>query len=596
MANNNLSVANVDFSSLKNNFKTYLEGQSLFKDFDFTGSNLNVMLDILSYNTYMNNFYLNMVAGESFLDSAQLRDSVVSHAKILNYLPSSYTSSKAVIDLNIYPDDAPATINIPKYTGFTAMVESNTYTFTTNENITIQADANNQYKATGLELFEGEIVTELFEVNTANTSQRFVLSNKEIDTSSLVVTVTNSKTDMTNAVYTQALTTIGISGQSNTFFLVPAENERYEVQFGDDILGKKLLNGNVIEAKYRRAAANNSDGAATFSLSGDIQGYTNVAITTVSKAIGGGFGESIDSIKFNAPKSVTVQDRLVTVNDYKTLLRQEFNDIQSINVYGGEELDPPLFGKVVVSVDLADADGISDTRKQDITTFINRRAPLSISPVVVNPEFLYVDVTSEIVYNPNVTVKSDSEIETAVVSAIKSFSDLTIGDFDSKLRLSKLSRAIDDADPSILNNNTTLRLQKTITPTLAVNSSFTLNFDNEIYREIPLNNVFVDGSAPVTSSTFTFGKLINCFLRDDGSGTLQIVQDSQGTVQIVDTNIGSVDYNTGVIKIIDLNVAGYTGAGITINVIPTKQTVKSSKNIILSYNGTPSLSVTQERS
>lgn len=595
MANTTLSVANVDFGTLKSSYKTYLQGQNLFKDFDFTGSNLNVLLDVMSYNTYMNNFYLNMVAAESFLDSAVLRDSVVSHAKTLNYLPSSYTSSKATINLTITPDDAPAAITMPKYTAFTAMVDSNTYTFSTNEGITIQPDANGAYYVNNLDIFEGEIVTEMYQVNTANTSQRFILNNKEIDIDSLIVNVTESSTNFANATYTRSLNTVGMDGTSNNYFISPAENELYEIQFGDGVLGRKLSHGNIIEAKYRRSAANNADSAAVFNLAGDIQGYTNVNITTTSVSVGGGVNESIESIKFNAPKSITVQDRLVTVNDYKTLLRQAFNDIQAINVYGGEELTPPLFGKVVISVDLANADGISDQRKEDIMEYVKERAPLSISPVVVNPEFLYVDVTSEVVYNPNVTVKSDEEIKSVVVAALSTYTTSAIGDFDSKLRLSKLSRAIDDADPAIINNNTSIRLQKTIVPTIGVNGSFTLNFDNEVYREIPFNNNFVDGTAPITSSTFTFGNLVNCFLRDDGSGVLQIVQDSQGVVQIVKTSIGTVDYNTGTVQISDLNVSAYSGAGITITAVPTKQTVSSSKNIILSYNKTPHITIAQER-
>lgn len=596
MANTTLSVANVDFGTLKSSYQTYLQGQNLFKDYDFTGSNLNVLLDVMSYNTFMNNFYLNMVASESFLDSAILRDSVVSHAKTLNYLPSSYTSSKATINVEITPEDVPAAITMPKYTAFTAMVESNTYTFSTNEGVTIQADANGQYYVNNLDIFEGEIVTELYKVNTANTSQRFIINNKEVDVASLVVTITESETDMSNATYTQSLNTVGMDGNSNNYFIVPCENELYEIQFGDGVLGRKLKHGNIVEAKYRRSAANNADSAAVFNLTGDIQGYTNVSITTVSKSIGGGYNESVDSIKFNAPKSVTVQDRLVTVNDYKTLLKQAFNDIETINVYGGEELSPPLFGKVVISVDLTNADGISDQRKQDIVEYVNKRAPLSISPVVVSPEFLYVDVTSEVVYNPNVTVKSDEEIKAAVIASLETYSKSAIEDFDAKLRLSKLSRAIDDTDPSIINNNTVIKLQKTIIPTIGTAQSFTLNFDNEIYREIPLGtNGFVDGTPPVISSTFTFGSLINCFLRDDGSGVLQIVQDSQGVVQVVQSSAGTVDYNSGLVQITDLNVSAYQGAGITITASPTKQTVSSSKNIILSYNKTPKITVTQER-
>tara|TARA_R110002074_G_scaffold116833_4_gene248342 strand:+ start:5968 stop:7758 length:1791 start_codon:yes stop_codon:yes gene_type:complete len=595
MANTALNVANVDFTSIKSNLKTYLGAQNLFKDYDFDGSNLSVMLDVLAYNTYMNNFYLNMVAGESFLDSAQLRDSVVSHAKTLNYLPGSYTSSRALVDLQLYPSDTPASITIPKYTAFTSKVESNTYTFTTDEGITIAADSEGNYKTAGLTILEGEIVTELFQVNTSNTAQRYVLSNKEVDVDSLVLTVTSSTTDLSNSQWTKALTTIGIDGGSNTYFVVPAENETYEVQFGDDVLGRAVSHGNVIEARYRKAAANNADGATSFTLSGDIQGYSNVVVSTSSKSTGGGYAETIESIKFNAPKSVTVQDRLVTVGDYQTLLKQEFNDIEALNVYGGEELSPPLFGKVIVAVDLKNADGVSVQRKNEIEKFIKLRAPLSISPKVVQPEFLFVDVITEVIYNPNVTVKSDSEINTAVKVALDNFMASNINKFDATLRMSKLTNAVDLSDASILNNNATFRLQKTLIPSLGKNTSFTLDFDNAIYREIPLSNVFVDGSAPVTSSTFTYISRVGCFLRDNGSGVIQVVQDSSGKVEVVETSIGTVDYDTGKVQITDLNVSAYSGTGITLNAIPSNQTLKSSKNIILKYNDTPSITVTQER-
>ena len=485
MANSNLTVANLDFTSIKSNLQTYLTGQTVFKDFDFDGSNLNVMLDVLAYNTYMNNFYLNMVAGESFLDSAQLRDSVVSHAKILNYLPSSTTSSKATINLNIYPDDAPSSIVIPKYTAFTSMVGSNTYTFTTDEGKTVFADANGNYSTTGLDIYEGEVVTELYVFDTANTSQRFVLSNKDVDTSSLTINVTKSTSDFSNSTWTQAAGIAGMTGESNNYFIEPCENEKYEVQFGDGVIGRPLENGNVITAKYRRASANNSDGASTFALSGDIQGYSNVFISVAANSTGGGGAESISSIKFNAPKSISIQDRLVTIQDYKTLLKQQFNDIEAINVYGGDTVNPPKFGKVIISVDLKNADGISTERKEDIEEFVRNRAPLSIRPEVVNPDFLFVDVTTEVVYNPNVTVKGTEEIKSDVTAAIDTFMTANINDFDSKLRRSKLVRSIDDADGSILNNNTTLLLTKNIVPVLYQEDSYELSFDNEIYREIP---------------------------------------------------------------------------------------------------------------
>ena len=595
MANTSLSVANINFEDIKSNLRNYLTTQSALKDYDFTGSNLNVMLDILSYNTYMQNFYLNMVANESFLNSAVLRDSIVSHAKTLNYLPQSYTSSKAVVDLQIYPTDVPAQIRIPKYTPFNTSVESNTYTFTTNEDITISADASGNYKVSNLAIFEGEVVREFFTVNTSNTEQRFLISNKEVDVDSLVVKIIASSTDTSNSEWTRNLNTIGIDGSTNTYFVVPAEKEKYEIQFGDGVLGKPVENGNIVEAVYRKSSAGDALSANVFTLSGTIQGYSNVVVTTTSSAKGGSEAESDESIRNNASRSLSLQDRTVTVNDYKTILKQNFNDIEALNVYGGEQAIPPQFGKVLISVDLKNAEGIPLSRKRDIEDFVRLRAPLSITPQVVDPEFLFVDVNTVVRYNPNVTVKSDNEIKNVVVSALSTFAAANINDFDSRLRVSKLSAAIDASDPSILNNDTNIVLEKKIIPTLNATETFVLQFNNEILREIPLNNEFVDGTSPISSSTFVFDGLSGCTIRDNGSGILQIVQSQDQVLQVVNSNIGTVDYSSGLVNLNSFKTSAFTGDGIKILAQPKSRTILSTKNIILSYNNTPTVTIVQER-
>ena len=596
MANSALSVANTDFADIKGELKTYLESQSILSDYNFSGSNLNVLLDVLAYNTFMQNFYLNQVASESFLDSAQLRDSIMSHAKTLNYLPKSQTSARAEVDIEIYPANTPGTITMPKYTTFTTAVDSSSYTFTTDEGKTIQADANGRYYANSVSIYEGEIVTELFQVNTANTDQRFVLSNPEIDTSSLAVKITTSSSDTSNAEWKSSLTTIGLSGTSNVYYIVPAEGGKYELQFGDGILGRELINGNIVEATYRKCNANTANEATVFTNSDDIQGHSNVVVTTVSAASGGGFAESNNSVKFNAPKSLAIQDRTVTTDDYKTILKQEFNDIEAINVYGGEEASPPEFGKVLISIDLKNADGIPNSKKKLIEDFVSLRAPLGITPKVIDPTFLYVDVTSKVLYNPNVTTKSDSEIETIVSAAINTHATDTINDFNSKLRVSKLSAAIDAADASILNSENSILLQKKFTPTLNASGNHTLEFVNEIYRELPdSSSLFADGSAPVSSSLFTYSGLGGCSLRDNGNGVLQVVQQESSVLTIVNNDIGSVDYTNGKVTISKFLVSSFVGDAITVSVNPVSKTLKSNKNIILSYNKTPSIAIEQER-
>jgi len=596
MANTALSVANLNFNDIKSNLKTYLETQSALKDYDFAGSNLNVLLDVLAYNTYMNNFYLNMVANESFINSAVLRDSIVAHAKTLNYLPQSRASSKAVIKLDITPTDTPANITIPKYTSFTTSIESNTYTFSTNEGITINADVDGNYIANNVDIFEGEVVQELFTVNTANTDQRFVLENNEIDVDSLVVKVIVSATDTANSEWTRNLNTIDINGTSNTFFIAPAESGKYEVQFGDNVLGKAVDNGNIIQCTYRKSSADVPNSANAFSLVGDIQGYDNVAITTITSARGGSLPESDESIRKNASRSLAIQDRTVTDSDYKTLIKQNFSDVEAINVYGGELANPPQFGRVLISVDLKNAEGIPLSRKKDIEDFARLRAPLSITPVVVDPEFLYVDLSTVVRYNPNVTTKSDNEIKTVVINALQNHATAKINDFNSRLRLSKLAADIDAADPSILNNDVEVLLEKRMVPTLNATETFVLNFNNEIYREITQNNKFVDGTSPVSSTTFTFGDTAGCSFRDNGDGKMQIVQDSSAGLSILEQDIGTVDYVSGEVKINSFKTSSFNGSAIKVFANPISRTISSDKNIILSYNSTPTVTIVQERS
>lgn len=595
MSNTVFSVANIEFDSIKSSLKSYLATQSQFKDYDFDGSNLSVLLDVLAYNTYMNNFYLNMVASESFIDSAQIRNSVISHAKSLNYTPRSYSASAATINLQIFPTDTPAQITIPRYTEFTTRVDNETFVFTTDKGITISADRNGNYIANGVQIFEGDIVTELFTANTSNTAQRFVLSNKTIDTNSLVVKINESTADTTNTEWIKSTSTIGIDGTSNTFYLLPAENERYEIQFGDGVLGRRLKHNNVVEVTYRACSAADPDGAVAFDLSDPIQGYSNVTITLVQRSQGGAVSEGIDSIKFNATKSIAIQDRTITTNDYKTLLLQEFPEIEAINVFGGENLIPPKFGKVAISVDLRNADGISNLKKREIEAFVKLRAPLSITPVVIDPEFLYVNVTTNVSYNPSVTTKSDNEIRQLVSTAVSTFMSNNINDFAKKLRLSKLSAAIDASDPSVLSNNTEITLEKRIVPTLGATASYTLQFDNPIYREIALNGVFVDGTSPISSTEFTYAGVTGCTLRDNGNGTMQVIQETSDGTNIVAQNIGTVNYQTGAVNIINFRVTQYSGSAIKLTAEPSARSVSSSKNIILSYSGTPAISITQER-
>ena len=332
-SNSEFIVANLEFDTIKSNLKTYLSSQSLFTDANFEGSNMNVLLDVLAYNTYYNAMYLNHVASEMFLDSAQLRDSVYAHAKQMNYLPTSYTSSVAYVDIDITPGDSPHNITIPRLTEFSTTVGDNTYTFSTNSAVTVYSNAS--YVASNVAIYEGTNITEFYNSNaTANT---FYIHNYDIDTDSLIVKVRTSNTDTTNTEYTRANTLFNVNSTSNVYFLQGASNGSYEIVFGNDTFGRKLTDGNIVEASYRVSSGGDPNGANSFTSAAAIQGYSTVGVTTNVRAAGGSEYQELNDIKFAAPRSLSVQERAVTPNDYKVLIENEFNDITDMIVYGGEE-------------------------------------------------------------------------------------------------------------------------------------------------------------------------------------------------------------------------------------------------------------------
>jgi len=580
-ANSGIAIADLDFDTIKTNLQSFMQGQSAFSDYDFTGSNLNVLLDVLAYNTYYNNFYLNMLASEMFLDTAIVRDSVISHAKELNYLPRSSRGAEAVVNITITPGDTPASITIPKGSEFLTTVESNTYTFATTESVIVTPDTNGVYATGNVVIREGDAVQELFPV-TSNTAQRFVLSNQDIDTRSISVKVRESNTATTNTTYSFATSLFGLSANSNIFFLQPAENQKYEVVFGNDVAGKRPVSGNLVEIDYRICNKTESNDATSFTSSGTIQGYSNVAVTTVGRAQGGADQESIADIKFNAPRNVQVQERAVTKNDYKILLQQRFPEIEAITVFGGEDQDPPQYGRVVVSVDLENADGIPNITKQQYKEFIDQRTPVSIESVIIDPEFSYIEVSSHIHYNVNSTNATPSDIKSSVLSSIETFANNTLQDFEKTLRYSKLVGAIDDADSSILSNETNVRIYKNFIPVLNTATDAVLNFQNKLKQGPRLNTTTRVSTyvAAIQSEAFTFGSSPGFFI-DNGDGLLQIVTSIGDAFSVLDPDVGTVDYNTGKVTIKAAVIAAYTGSGIKVYARPYEQEIAAKLNTIL---------------
>lgn len=579
-----LSTTQLDFNTLKQSLKTYLQGQSQFSDYDFDASNINVLLDILTYNTYINNFYLNMVGSEMFLDTAQLRESVVSHAKELNYIPRSRTSAKATVDVTIVPGDSPSYIVIPKFQKFTTSVDNTTLTFTTANETIVYPIAGN-YVASNLEIYEGSVVTEFF---TAANNTKYNLQSANVDTTSIEVVVITSNTNSSNSIWTRADSLYGLSSTSNVYFLQGYSNNYYEISFSDGVLGRALTNGNIVKVTYRDTLGDGGNGAYLFGKSNNIQGYANITISTVEAAVDGSDRETINSIKFNAPRYFTTQERAVTALDYANLTKAKFPQLQAVNAFGGEQLDPPQYGRVAISVKPFGTAGlISNNLKADIIDFLTTKN-LTIEPIIIDPEYFYVDVATTVRYNPSATTNSTAQIKSLVETAVINYGINNLQEFGSDLRFSKLIKDIDASDSSIVSNETYLTLVRRWSPTVGSNSSVSFSFDNELYSESVLYALPQGHEQALTTSTFTYtttdGTEYSAFIGDDGLGILNVYTNQNTANGVVRTviagSVGTVDYATGQIDI-TANISSYSGSYISIYGLPKNYDLYAEKNKFL---------------
>jgi hypothetical protein len=582
MANSNINLINLDFDSLKSNFKTFLKAQDKFKDYDFDGSNMNVLLDVLSYNTYLNSFYTNMVASEMFLDTAQIRDSVVSHAKELNYLPRSFKSAEAVVDIIINTGSPAVTsLTLPKGTTFSTRVGSNSFSFSTNRNLVISG-SNGVFTAADISIYEGEYVNETFIVDYNQTNQRYVISNPTVDTDSITVTVLEDN-GATVYEYSYATSLFGITGESTVFFIQPAENEKYEIIFGDGITGRRPKDGAAVIIDYRATSGELPNGAFKFTTDGPIESFSNVVISTVLAASGGAVNESIDSIRFNAPRHYTTQERAITPTDYETLLKINYPEISAVSAYGGEEEVPPQYGRVFLSVDIKDVEGLPDVKINEYYRFLKDRTPVSIEPVFKNPEFTYIDVISSVNYDIAKTDLEPSDIRTLVISAISQFNTTNINNFKKTLRYSRLLDTIDGAHPSIISNETSVRAIKVIRPPLNRAQNLSIQFDLPLLndKQQRINSIHSsDVKRTIESSIFTLqGR--NVIIEDDGNGTLVLAGLSENNTYTIIKDIGTVDYGLGILTINDFLVSSYPASGIKIYARPSSNDIYSTKNNIL---------------
>ena len=578
-ANSALRVTELDFNDIKTNLKTFLKSQNEFSGYDFEGSSMSVLLDILAYNTHYNAFYTNMVANEMFLDSALLRSSVVSKARALGYTPRSVTGATAKINIQITPTDSPSSISIDKNTPFAATVNNITYTFNTTESTTVLKNSSGNYVANNVNIKQGNFIAHSYVANTSDPDQKYIFPNLGTDTSTLVVKLKNSAAEANVYVYNKASDITTVNSTSNIYFTHENTDGRYEITFGDGVLGRKLTSGNVIILESLVSEGSTPNGADTFTVSNNVGGYSNVFITTVSAATGGSERESIESVKFNAPKHYETQNRAVTVNDYRRIISTEYSDADSIAVWGGEDNETPVYGKVFIAVKPKSGLTLTDTAKDYIKQLLKERKVVSVTPEVQNPDYTYMNFDCTVKFNEATSQNTAAIIAQYVKNKIVEFGTNELSNFDLKFRYSKLLREIDKVDPSILNNLLTVTLTKKLTVTIGTSASYKANFSNEIYHP---NNTYIGA---ITSTQFTYNDTVGnseteCFL-DDQDGIVRVVKLKLGIRTLIQNNIGTVSYSNGSISLSTFAPNAITGNTVNITVTPAANDVSPVRDQIL---------------
>jgi len=582
-------LSKLDYSDIKSDLKTYLQSQDKFKDYDFEGSNINVLLDILAYNTWKNNFYTNMAFTETYLDSAQRRQSVVSHAKELNYLPKSRVSSKMLLNLtfSVPLGDTPSTITIPEKTPFVARCNNKNYVFYNEESVVVTPN-DGSYTYTGLPVYEGRYLNEYYTIDDIR-NQDLIIRNNGVDISSVRVFVSPSENDLetqTEYIYKNSL--YGVGAEDKVFYIEPYYDDQYIIQFGQNVFGVDPEAGNVVRIEYRITAGERANGINNIAAQDTIDGYDTL-VTKQDLSRGGAERESTESIRFFAPKYLQIQNRTITETDYSVLLKNEFPEIQAVNVFGGEKLNPPLYGKVVVAVDLQNIDGLSDATRTRISDYLSDKTPIAIEPVIQTAKFMYARVVSRVFYDVNATRKSTGDIDTLVRDTISNYSYTNLEDFRKTLRYSKLVKMIDDSDESILSNDTDILGIIALQPNLRQATYYNFSFENELEPDEYLSststttiNKYSKRYEPaVYTSRFTYVDRA-VYIQDDSLGNLDIVYEaSDGIVPYV-RKIGTVNYTTGEVKINSLTVTDFGGNAIKVYGKFVNKDIAPAKDRILS--------------
>ena len=591
--NRRLDVSEFDFDDVKTNLKTFLKAQAKFKDYNFEGSGMSALLDVLAYNTHYLGFNMNMLANEMFMDTASLRSSIVSHAKTLGYEVTSCRAPYAEVNI-VLNDSSKSSATMSAGTVFTTTLNEVDYQFVTIEDI--------QKSSTGVEIpfnntkiYEGTYVTTRYTVDSSDVDQRFILPEENSDTSTLTVIVQNSSTDTTSTTYTKATDISQLSSSSSVYYLQEVEAGKNEVYFGDGVVSKAVSDGNIVLLKYVVTNVTAANGANAFSNSGAIDTVTDITVTTVNKAVGGSVAESLNSIKKNAVLDYASQGRCVTTDDYVLYTKKLFPQTQAVMVFGGDvgSYDPSLgvtstasYGRVYISVKSTTGNNLTEAQKALLVSDLKKYNVASITPVIIDPEIVYLILDVNFKFDSSRTTKEKATLESDITTTLTNYNNDKLKTFNNVFRHSEVTTTIDDTDTSILSNITNVTMASLFTPTLNSSVGYNVYFNNALYNPHSGHNASSGGV--IGSSGFKVGSDTNeMFFDDDGAGNLRRYHLVGVTRTYDDTTAGTVNYTTGAITIKAItissisNVDGLSSTKIRITGIPDSKDIVPVRNQIL---------------
>ena len=592
-----ISASELDFDQIKTNLVAYMKAtDTTFNDYNYEGSAMSTIIDVLAYVTHINSMNANFALNETFLDTSQLRSSVVSHAKLLGYTPRSIAPSIAYVDLVMAKGTAtplwnhdgantPLPLTMTRGTKFNTTIDGVNYPMFNSDTTTINYDATLGWKFSNIKLEQGTLssITYTYQNNTFET---YVIPVNDVNTASVKVSVTDSAATNTTKVYALNKNMVTLDNTSEVYFLEESRDGYYEVKFGDNIIGKRPDNGNTVTIEYASIGSGTDvNGASVFTMTDSLNGNANETITLVTKATGGGTRESLEAIKFNAPLAHISQNRAVTPDDYKAIIKNEFADLEAVAVWGGEDHDVPDYGKVYVSIKPLSAETLTAAQKTTIKEQILKpKNVVSITPVLVDPEYTYIDLEVFFKYNPNKATVTASGLATSIRNTLVTYNNNTLKNFNGVFRDSNVGKLIDDTNVAIISNITRVTMQKKIVPALGTATKYTLKFNQGL---TDLDATTGSTGSYVTSSVFIFAGS-DCRLKDfyDSSSDTRIIQivDTQGLVK--NTNVGDVNEEAGTVTLNSFQPTGLPTGSTTIDVTvkPASSDVSPTRNELLTIN------------